>query len=57
MPVNRRDFLLILTGSAAHQLGERSCFGGTRADPPGVSLRDAAKLAYETYLALHWGLG
>ena len=43
-------------GSAAHQLRECSCFGGAREDPPGVSLRDGARLAYETYMALNCGL-
>jgi hypothetical protein len=36
-------------GSAAHILGECSCYGGTRHDPPGVSPREAAKLAFEAY--------
>jgi hypothetical protein len=36
-------------GSAAHQLKECSCFGGTREDPPGMSRRDAAKLAAITF--------
>lgn len=48
----------LVMGSAAHQLGECTCCGGTRADPPGVSRREAARLAYETHLALHpdWGV-
>jgi hypothetical protein len=39
-------------GSAAHQLGECRCNGGSREDPPGVSKREAAKLAYDTFLVL-----
>jgi len=39
-------------GSAAHQLGECSCFGGTREDPPQMSKREAAKLACEAFLLL-----
>lgn len=39
-------------GSAAHQLGDCSCFGGDREDPPGLSLRDAARLAFETFKVL-----
>jgi hypothetical protein len=42
-----------IAGSAAHQLGDCSCCGGDRADPPGMSLRASAKLAYDTYLVLH----
>jgi hypothetical protein len=40
-------------GSAAHQLRECTCFGGEREDPPGMSVRDAARLAFETYRMLH----
>jgi hypothetical protein len=36
-------------GSAAHQLRECSCYGGTREDPPQMSAREAAKLAAETF--------
>lgn len=36
-------------GSAAHMLSECSCFGGTREDPPGMSLRDAARLAADVF--------
>jgi hypothetical protein len=38
-----------VVGSAAHQLRECSCYGGTREDPPGLSIRAAAKLAAETF--------
>ena len=38
----------MIAGSAAHQLGECSCVGGSREDPPGLSKRDAARLAFET---------
>ncbi|HEX4138337.1 MAG TPA: hypothetical protein VHY84_27250 [Bryobacteraceae bacterium] len=36
-------------GSAAHQLRECACFGGMRGDPPGMTRRQAAILAYDTY--------
>jgi hypothetical protein len=41
----------MLVGSAAHQLQECSCFvkGGSRHDPPGVSKRAAAKLAFDCF--------
>lgn len=42
-----------VVGSAAHQLHECHCYGGTREDPPGMSKRDAAKLAFETWHQLH----
>jgi hypothetical protein len=41
-----------VAGSAAHQLGECSCFGGSREDPPGMTIRQAALLAYETFTML-----
>jgi hypothetical protein len=41
-----------IAGSAAHQLGECSCYGGTREDPPQMTLRQAAQLAYDTFLVL-----
>jgi hypothetical protein len=40
-------------GSAAHQLGDCSCCGGTRHDPPGMTQRQAARLALDTFLMLH----
>jgi hypothetical protein len=46
---HRECFIRMIAGSAAHQLGECSCCGGNREDPPGVSRREAAKLAYETF--------
>ena len=49
---HRECLIRAVAGSAAHQLGECSCFGGTRQDPPGMTLRQAAKLAYETFLLL-----
>jgi hypothetical protein len=39
----------MVVGSAAHQTGNCSCFGGTHEDPPDASPREAAKLA----LAMH----
>jgi hypothetical protein len=45
-------FVRAVFGSAAHQLGECSCYGGTREDPPGLSVRAAAKLAHDTFRML-----
>lgn len=39
----------VVLGSAAHMLSECSCFGGERHDPPGLSLREAAKLAADVF--------
>lgn len=39
-------------GSAAHQLKECPCYGGDGDDPPGMSDRAAAKLAFETFQKL-----
>jgi hypothetical protein len=49
---HRECIVRAVIGSAAHQLGECSCFGGDREDPPGVSAREAAKLAYDTFIWL-----
>ena len=40
--------LRAVMGSAAHLLKECSCYGGDREDPPGMTRREAAKLAAET---------
>ena len=39
-------------GSAAHQLHECRCYGGTREDPPGLTVRQAAKLAFDCFMAV-----
>jgi hypothetical protein len=49
---HRECLMRAVIGSAAHQLQECACYGGTREDPPGVSLREAAKLAWDTYNVL-----
>lgn len=45
--------LRMIVGSAAHQLHECTCYGGTREDPPDMTRREAAKLAAETFLVLN----
>ena len=42
----------MVVGSAAHQLGDCSCTGGTREEPPGLTKRQCAILAYGTFKAL-----
>jgi hypothetical protein len=39
----------MISGSAAHQLHRCTCYGGTEEDPPGITAREAAKLAVETF--------
>ena len=46
---HRECAIRMIIGSAAHQLGECRCFGGRREDPPGMTTRQAALLAYETF--------
>jgi hypothetical protein len=36
----------MIVGSVAHQQGRCSCFGGTKHEPPGVTLRQSAVAAY-----------
>lgn len=50
--MHRECAIRSVVGSAAHQLKECSCYGGTREDPPNLSIREAAKLAAETFRVL-----
>ncbi len=50
-------FIRAIIGSAAHQLEECTCYGGTREDPPGVTRRQAAILAFECFQALAQSAG
>jgi len=52
LPHHRECFVRSVAGSAAHQLRECSCYGGTREDAPGLSMRQAARQAYEAFLIL-----
>jgi hypothetical protein len=55
-PAHQECLFRLGAGSAAHILRECSCFGGTRDDPPGMTKRQAAKLALDTYRAISEGL-
>ncbi len=44
-PMHYECFVRMLVGSVAHQTQRCSCFGGAEEDPPGLSKRDAARLA------------
>jgi hypothetical protein len=48
-PVHRECLVRMTTGSVSHQLRECACFGGTREDPPGLSRRQSALMAYEYF--------
>jgi hypothetical protein len=39
----------MVAGSAAHQLGDCACNGGTREDPPGLTKRQCAMLAFDMF--------
>jgi hypothetical protein len=52
-PLHLECGMRMVVGSAAHQLRECTCFGGTREDPPGLSLREAARLACEMFSTLN----
>ena len=43
----------IVLGSVGHQLQRCHCYGGTEEDPPGMSVREAAKAAYDLGLRIH----
>jgi hypothetical protein len=49
---HRECLIRATVGSAAHQLHECPCYGGTREDPPGLTLREAAKLAFDCFMAV-----
>jgi hypothetical protein len=44
-PVHYECFVRQIVGSVAHQQQRCSCYGGHDEDPPGLSRRDAARLA------------
>jgi len=50
---HRECLVRIVSGSVGHQMHECECYGGTRGDPPGLSLREAARAAHALYLKLH----
>lgn len=44
-PMHRECAIRSVVGSVGHQIGECSCYGGSREDPPGLSKREAAQAA------------
>ena len=51
-PYHEECVIRLVVGPAAHQLGDCSCSGSTRRDPPGLTRRQSALLAYETFQVL-----
>jgi hypothetical protein len=52
---HRECLVRMVAGSAAHQLRECRCYGGTREDPPEMTTRQAAILASDTFAMLERG--
>jgi hypothetical protein len=52
-PLHRECLFRMVAGSAAHQLKECTCYGGTREDAPGLTKREAAQQALDTYRVLN----
>lgn len=50
--IHKECLVRMAVGSAAHQLGECTCHGGEREDPPHLTRRQSARLAYDTFLIL-----
>jgi hypothetical protein len=50
-PLHIECFMRVTLGSVAHQARRCACYGGGEYDPPGVSQRQAAKAAWEYFLA------
>ena len=48
-------FFRSVIGSVGHLLGRCSCFGGDVEDPDGMTKRQAARAAYETWREIHRG--
>lgn len=49
LPYHSECFMRSIVGSVAHQLKECGCYGGNRDDPPGLSKREAAKMALDLF--------
>ncbi len=50
-PYHFECHMRLTIGSLAHQERRCSCYGGNEHDPPGMSLRQAARAAWEYWLA------
>ena len=52
-PFHFECHMRLVIGSLAHQQRRCSCYGGTEHDPPGMTLRQAARAAFEYWTATH----
>lgn len=53
---HRECFMRTITGSAAHQLGKCSCYGGDGEDDPKLTKREQARAAMQLWLAVRNGV-
>ncbi|HZT29450.1 MAG TPA: hypothetical protein VFA33_06185 [Bryobacteraceae bacterium] len=49
-PYHFECHMRMVVGSLAHQQRRCSCYGGTEHDPPGMTLRQAARAAFEYWI-------
>jgi hypothetical protein len=47
--IHHECLIRAVVGSVGHQLRRCSCYGGDEEDPPGLTKREAARLAAETH--------
>ena len=47
---HRECMVRSIAGSVGHQAGRCSCFGGEEEDPPGMTVREAARAAYQMFM-------
>lgn len=52
-PFHFECHMRMVVGSLAHQQERCSCFGGEEHDPPGMTLRQAARAAFEYWMAMN----
>jgi hypothetical protein len=52
-PLHIECFIRSIAGSVGHQLQMCNCFGGDYEDPPGLSVREAAKAAFKCQQAIN----
>lgn len=46
---HRECMVRSVAGSVGHQSGRCSCYGGEEEDPPGMTLREASRAAYDMF--------
>ena len=53
-PLHRECAIRIIVGSIGHQCKLCHCYGGEVEDPPGFTLREAARLAMDYHVEVEW---